>query len=101
MVRFDLNTPPSQIWMERPDFVLEQNINSYKKEISEDEQEEVRDWYLENIPENCVKIENFDSNWIGKVFGTKYFNATSLNWDGYFLCIGENYYVKILNSENR
>lgn len=82
--------------IEIPKYCIGDAINSYKHEISKNQQKKVRDWYLKNLPKKCETIINVHSNWIGGSFGTKYYSASSIDkWNGFRLYVGENIYVEL------
>ena len=81
--------------IEIPDWCIGDSINSFKYEISEEQQKKVRDWYLKNLPEQCETITNFKSNWIGRIFGIAYYSGSFKRWNGFRLCVGNNVYVRL------
>lgn len=78
-----------------PKWCIGDAVNINKHDISLEQQKKVRDWYLKNLSNKCEVITNFESNWIGKVFGTQYYTPSSKHWNGFRLCVGENIYVRL------
>lgn len=56
-------------------------------------EEKVRNWYLTNMPERCVKITDRRSNWIGTEVGVKYYSPSSRPYARLYL--GDDIYVYI------
>ena len=80
--------------VEVPRWCLGDAVNS---EISKEQQEKVRNWYLENLPDKCEIIKDIKSNWIGRDFGTQYYSAPRFH-DGksvFRLCVGNHVYVSL------
>ena len=75
---------------EIPRWCIGDSVNSYKYDISLEEQKKVREWYQENMTEYCETIKNFRSNWIGRTFGTQYYSTPK---GQYRLCVGKDVYA--------
>lgn len=78
-----------------PNMYFDLKVETYSNIIDEDFKKEVRDWYIINLPNNIEIIKG--SQMYDDRFGTRYRNATTKEWEGFYLSVGDDCYVKLTN----